>query len=357
MGRPGPNGRTPRLPQGDEERSASLRRYAEVHRRSIEDVRAFWEPIARQEITWIRPFTRTLDWELPFARWFPDGELNACDNCLDRHLGTPVEERVAYHWEGDDGERRAITYGGLYREVNRLAGALDARGFSSRDFAAVYLPMIPELPVALLALARLGIPFTTVFSGFSATALSSRVNDLGARLILTADGGRRRGKVVPLKEIVDHALESTPSVTTVVVAERTRLPVPMAPGRDVAWSSLLAEGPGRIPVKPVSSTHPLFLLYSSGTTGAPKAIAHSTGGYQVYATTSAREVFDPGPKDVFFCAADIGWVTGHSYIIFAPLALGLTSVLYEGAFDFPSPSRLWEMCERYGATILYTSPT
>ncbi|HYK92697.1 MAG TPA: acetate--CoA ligase [Thermoplasmata archaeon] len=331
--------------------------YRALHRASLEDPVEFWGRVAREELVWRRPFSRILDWDPPHARWFRDGQLNAAENCLDRHLATPVRNRVAYYWEGEDGTRRALSYDDLYRAVDRFASGLSALGFGAEDFAAVYMPMVPELPVGMLALARLGIPFTVVFSGFSATALAERIRDLGARLVLTADGGYRRGRVVPLKSVVDDAVASTTSVERVVVATRTGESVAMRDGRDMAWSEVERAGRSRSPCPSLPSTHLLYLLYSSGTTGVPKAIAHGTGGYLTHVRATVRWVFDPRPEDVYWCAADVGWVTGHSYIVFGPLMNGLTSVLYEGAFDHPTPDRLWEMIERYRVNILYTSPT
>jgi acetyl-CoA synthetase len=352
---PGAEGGTEHLPF--EERHWPTERYRALHRESLHDVGAFWAPVAREVVHWRRPFTRALDWDPPHARWFPDGELNVSENCLDRHLDGATRSRVAYYWEGEDGATRTISYLELHREVERLAAALARRGFTHRDFAAIYLPMVPELPVAMLALARLGIPFTTVFSGFSATALGERIRHLGARLLLTADGGYRRGAVVPLKKIADDALASAPSVGTVVVVERTHQPVPMADGRDVPYRELIRERAVPIAPQAVASDHPLFLLYTSGTTGRPKAIVHGSGGYLVHVAATTRWVFNPQPGEVFWCAADIGWVTGHSYIVFGPLSNGMTSVLYEGVFDHPVPDRLWEMVERYRVNTLYTSPT
>ncbi|MCI4330968.1 MAG: acetate--CoA ligase [Thermoplasmata archaeon] len=335
----------------------TVERYRQHLAESVRDIRAFWEPVARREVRWMHPFTEVLDWKPPYARWFPDGRLNASDNCLDRHIEGPNRHRVAFYWEGESGERRAITYDELYQDVNRLASALALRGFSPSDMAAIYLPMVPELPVTMLALARLGIPFTTVFSGFSAQALGDRIRDLGARVLFTADGGYRRGRVVPLKAVAEEAVSNAPSVDTVVVVRRTGEEVPKHPTRDVDWTTLLETGSNYHPPYAAASDHLLYLLYSSGTTGSPKAIAHGTGGYMVHVTATTRWVFDPQPSDVFWCAADVGWVTGHSYIIFGPLSAGLTGVLYEGAFDHPSPSRMWEMVERYRVSILYTSPT
>lgn len=332
-------------------------RYLEYWRRSLDDPERFWESVAREAVRWIRPFRRTLEWQPPYARWFADGTLNACDTCLDRHLDGEVRNRVAYYWEGEDGARRTLSFADLAREVHRMAAAIHEAGFSSADRAALYLPMVPELPIVMLALARLGIPFTTVFSGFSAAALADRLQRLGVRLLFTADGGYRRGKVVPLKAIADEALGRCPSVRQVVVLRRTGENVAMSAGRDVGWSEFVRDAPATVPAVEVPSTHPLYYLYSSGTTGSPKAVVHGTGGYLVHVAASMRWVFDPGPNDVFWCAADIGWVTGHSYIVFGPLATATTGLLYEGAFDHPAPDRLWELVERYRVSILYTSPT
>ena len=332
-------------------------RYRALQRASLDDPVEFWARVAREELVWQRPFTRALDWDPPFARWFPDGVLNASENCLDRHSAGPARSRVAYYWEGEDGRRRKLSYEELHREVHRFASGLAGLGFGSKDLAAVYMPMVPELPIGMLALARLGIPFTVVFSGFSASALSDRIRDLGARLVLTADGGYRRGRVVPLKSIVDEALLSAPSVERVVVAQRTGESVSMREGRDLPWEEVRRGGRSHHPAEGFPSNHLLYLLYSSGTTGIPKAIAHGTGGYLTHVRATQRWVFDPRPDDVYWCAADVGWVTGHSYIVFGPLMNGLTSILYEGAFDHPVPDRLWEMVERYRVNLLYTSPT
>ena len=332
-------------------------RYREMHAASVRDIRAFWEPVARREIRWASPFTRVLDWEPPFARWFPDGTLNAAENCVDRHCEAGLGDRPAYYWEGEPGDRRTVTYGDLRRDSGRLAAALARRGFGSGDRAALFLPMIPELPEAMLALARLGIPFTTVFSGFSATALGDRMRDLGATLLITADGSYRRGQVIPLKATADEAVRAAPTVRSTIVVPRVGGPTgPRSPG-ELAWPELLAESDEIAPAAPHPSGQLLFLLYSSGTTGRPKAIAHGTGGYLVHAAATTRWVFDLAPRDVFWCAADLGWVTGHTYIVFGPLALGATGILYEGAFDHPTPDRLWSMIESYRATVLYTSPT
>ena len=331
--------------------------YRELHRRSLADGPAFWTDVARDLVRWRTPFTRPLDWDPPFARWFPDGTLNVAENCLDRHRGTPTWDRPAYLWEGEDGQRRTVSYAALAATVDRLAAGLAADGFGPDDVAALFLPMVPELPMAMLALARLGIPFSVVFSGFSGPALADRIRGLGARLVITADAGIRRGRSVGLKRTTDAAIAAAGGVDRVVVVPRTGESVPMVRGRDVTWDDLLAGAAPAPSPTAWPSDHLLFLLYSSGTTGAPKPIAHGTGGYLTYAAATMRWVFDPRPSDVYWCAADIGWVTGHSYIVFGPLLHGVTGVLYEGALDHPAPDRMWSIAERYRVSILYTSPT
>jgi acetyl-CoA synthetase len=332
-------------------------RYAELRAQATADPERFWAGIARSELSWSRPFERVLDGSAPFFRWFGGGTLNAAHNCVDRHLGTPTAQRVAYYWEGEDGAHRTLSYAELGRAVQRLADALAARGFSKEDRAAVYLPMIPELPIAMLALAHRGIPFTVVFSGFSAEALALRVRDLGARILLTADVGYRRGQVVPLGEIADRAAQGAPSLDTVVRLHRSRERSRPLSDRTIDWDRFCAPPAPRVAPVELPSEHPLFLLYSSGTTGSPKGVVHSTGGYLTHVAATMRWIFAPGPTDVYWCAADIGWVTGHSYIVFGPLLVGATSVLYEGALDHPEPARFYEILERHGVTELYTSPT
>ena len=317
----------------------------------------FWAREARRFLSWERPFTRALDWDPPFARWFPDGTLNASTNALDRHLTAGRGEKVAYWWEGEPGERRTVTYAALHREVASVAAGLSDRGFGPGHSAAIYLPMVPELPVTMLALARIGMPFTVVFSGFSPVALRDRLIDARAELVVTADGTYRRGKRLELKAAVDTAVAGLDPAPTVVVVRRTGADVPWVSGRDVEYAELARTParPGAVPAHP--STTPLFSLYSSGTTGRPKPIRHGTGGYLTHIAATMRWVFDPRPEDVYWCAADIGWVTGHSYIVFGPLLLGVSGLLYEGAFDAPGPARLFEMLERYRVSILHTSPT
>ncbi|MHB8565792.1 MAG: acetate--CoA ligase [Nitrososphaerales archaeon] len=335
-----------------------INRYLDYHKESIENIESFWSRIASEEVSWSKHWNSVLEWNEPFARWFVGGELNVSYNCIDRHLLGADRNKVAYYWEGENGSRRTLTYQDLHQEVTKLANALRTFGIEKGLKVTIYLPMTPELPIAMLACARLGAPFTVVFSGFSSQSLSDRINDSGSSLLITSDGGYRRGKIVQLKQIADQALLTSPNVKTVIVYKRTGEQISMKEGRDHWWSDVTSFGMEKeIKPVPVESSHPLYLLYSSGTTGKPKAIVHGTGGYLTYVSATTRWVFDPKPGDIYWCAADIGWVTGHSYIVFGPLSLGLTSLLYEGALDYPQNDRLWEMVERYRVNILYTSPT
>ena len=331
----------------------------ELYDAAAADPVGFWADLARQRLRWQRPFEQVLDWQPPFARWFADGQLNVSDNCLDRHLEAGIGDKVAYHWIGEPGDTRTLTYADLHREVQQAANALLELGVRAGDRVAIYLPMIPELPIAMLACARIGAPHTVVFGGFSAEALASRMNDSQARLLITADGGWRRGKAVPLKPAADEALERTPSVERVLVVRRVgdAAPVEMREGRDAWWHELVPRQSPSCPPAALDAEHMLFLLYTSGTTAKPKGIVHTTAGYLLGASVTHDWVFDLKPDDVYWCAADIGWVTGHSYIVYGPLANGATGVLYEGAPDTPSWERWWQIVEDYGVTILYTAPT
>jgi acetyl-CoA synthetase len=322
------------------------------------DMEGFWARQARELLTWDRDFDTVLEWDLPDAEWFVGGRLNVAANCLDRHVEAGHGEQVAYHWVGEPGDTRTVTYAELLDEVCRLANALKGLGVGKGDRVAIYMPMILELPVAMLACARIGAPHSVVFGGFSPDSLADRINDAEAAVLITADGGWRRGGVVELKANADTAVASTPSITDVVVVRRTEQDVEMVDGRDHWYHDLVADASADCPAEPMNSEDLLFLLYTSGTTAQPKGIMHTTGGYLTHVAFSHKYVFDLKPdEDVFWCAADIGWVTGHSYIVYGPLANRATSVMYEGTPDHPHRARLWEIVEQYGVTQLYTAPT
>jgi acetyl-CoA synthetase len=321
------------------------------------DREAFWARQA-EELDWFERWNQVLDWQPPDAQWFVGGRLNVAHNCLDRRVTAGHGEQVAYHWEGEPGDTRTITYSDLLDDVQRAANALRALGVERGDRVAVYLPMIPELPTIMLACARIGAVHSVVFAGFSSSALRDRINDSHCKVVVTADGAHRRGSVFPLKENVDEALADTPSIQSALVVKRTGGDVEMVEGRDVWWHDLVPEQPADCPAEPMDSEDLLYLLYTSGTTGAPKGIMHTTGGYLTQVAFTHRYVFDLKPNtDVYWCAADIGWVTGHSYIVYGPLANRATSVMYEGTPNYPHEGRFWEIVERYGVTQLYTAPT
>jgi acetyl-CoA synthetase len=327
--------------------------------KSIKNPQEYWSEKAKA-IEWFKPFGNVLDnSNPPFYRWFPDGELNISYNVLDRHIAGNRKNKLAYIWEGEMGEVKTYTYYQLYREVNKLAKALLDLGVRKGDRVAVFLPVIPELPITLLATARIGGIHSVVFSGFSAEALAGRVNDCGAKILVTADGSFRRGKVVAIKDTADRALPDMPNIEKVIVVKRTGQPVQMAEGRDVWYHDTLANAGSSAYVKPESlkSTDPLFILYTSGTTGKPKGVQHATGGYLVWAYWTLKWTFDPTDEDIFWCVADIGWITGHTYNVYAPLSLGVTAFLFEGTPDYPAQDRWWDMIERHGITILYATPT
>ena len=331
--------------------------YDELRRLALSDPEAFWGQRARAGLHWFRPFDRVLEWKAPFAQWFPDGTTNASFNCLDRHLAGWRRNKAALLWEGENREQRTLTYLQLHRLVCQFAGALKDLGYKQGDRAIIYLPMIPEAAVAMLACARLGIIHSVVFAGFSSEALRTRMDDLEAQLVITADFGRRRGKEVALKANVDAALEEYGGVRKCIVYRHTGSPITMKAGRDVEWTDLMENAAADCPAVPVASEHPLYVLYTSGTTGKPKGVVHSTAGYLLEVQATMEWVFDLKEEDVYWCTADIGWVTGHSYIIYGPLAAGATTVMYEGAPDWPQPDRFWEIIEKYRVNLFYTSPT
>ena len=332
------------------------KRYAEMHRRSLDDPNGFWAEQARK-LDWYKTWDRVLDWNPPYARWFVGGRLNACYQCVDRHVKTWRRSKVAVYWEGENGETRVLSYSTLFRDVNRYASALKQIGVKKGDRIALYLPMIPELPVFMLACARIGAVHTVIFSGFGAQAMCDRIADTQAKVIITADGGYRRGKITPLKELADEAATACSSVEKIIVVKRTGQPVPMKEGRDFWLSTLLDKAEVLVKPEAVESTHPLYILYTSGTTGKPKGVVHSTGGYLVFNHSAYEWVFDIKEESVYWCTADVGWVTGHSSIVYAPLSHGAAIVLYEGAPDYPAVDRWWDIVEKYGVSIFYTSPT
>ncbi len=327
--------------------------YAEAER----DYVGFWARLARERLSWARPFQTDLEWDLPFAKWFADGQLNVTYNCVDRHVENGLGDKVAYHWIGEPGDSRTITFADLQRETSKAANALLELGVRTGDRVAIYMPMIPELPIAMLACARIGAPHTVVFGGFSAEALSGRINDCGAKVVLTADGGWRRGGRVALKGNVDEALASTPTIEATIVVRRLGDDVPMTEGRDYWWHELVDRQSEDCPPVPVDAEHMLYLLYTSGTTAKPKGIVHTTAGYLLGTSFTHEAIFDARPDDVYWCAADIGWVTGHSYIVYGPLANATTGIMYEGAPDTPAWDRWWQIVEDYRVSILYCAPT
>jgi acetyl-CoA synthetase len=330
--------------------------YRRRYQRSIDDPTGFWGETAKAELTWSKPFSKVLTGEVPWVKWFEDGELNVSVNCLDRHLAQRGN-RPAIVWEGEPGDERVLTYAELHAEVCRFAGALRNLGIGRGDRVAIYMPLVPEAAIAMLACTRLGATHTVVFGGFSAEALRDRINDCQAKLCITADGGYRRGKVIPLKANVDQALDQTPTIQTCVVVRRTGENVPMKAGRDVWWHDVVAGQPTQLPAESLPAEHPLFILYTSGTTGKPKGIVHTTGGYLLGTHLTTKEIFDLRDDDLYWCTADIGWVTGHSYVVYGPLSNGATTVLYEGAPDFPDKDRFWSIIARRKVSVFYTAPT
>ncbi|MBX3070304.1 MAG: acetate--CoA ligase [Thermomicrobiales bacterium] len=327
-----------------------------VYAEAAADPEAFWAKQA-ERLDWFQKWDTVLEWDAPFAKWYVGGKLNVAHNCLDRHVAAGNGDRVAYYWEGEPGDARTITYADLLAEVEQTANALKSLGVKKGDRVAIYMPMIPELPVAMLACTRIGAPHTVVFGGFSSSALADRINDAQAKIVITADGGYRRGQASGLKPNVDVALASTESIEHVVVVKRTGQEIDFVEGRDIWWHDLVPQQEASCPAEPMDSEDMLYLLYTSGTTAKPKGILHTTGGYLTGVAATHEMIFDLKEDDIYWAAADIGWVTGHSYIVYGPLANGATSVMYEGTPDFPDWDRWWEIIEKYKVTLVYMAPT
>lgn len=335
----------------------SMDAYEKLYRESIDNNEAFWGKEAKEHLHWFEPFTKVLDWNEPFAKWFVGGKTNASYNCLDAHVKAGNGDRVAIYWEGEPGDSRVLTYKQLLQEVCRFANGLKKLGVQQGDVVSIYMPMVPELAIAMLACARLGAIHSVIFGGFSAEAIADRNQDAQAKFQITADGGWRRGKALPLKSIVDEALAKSPTVQKCVVLKRVGEPVSMTEGRDHWWHDLTSDVSDDCPALPVDSDNTLFILYTSGSTGKPKGIRHATAGYNLYVKRTFQWVFDHRESDIFWCTADCGWITGHSYIVYGPLSAGATQVMYEGAPNWPEEDRFWAIIAKYKATILYTAPT
>jgi acetyl-CoA synthetase len=321
------------------------------------DPEAFWSEIARNELHWFEPFGKTLEWEAPYAKWFVGGKTNASYNCLDAHLNGPNRNKAALLWEGEPGDERTLTYQQLHREVCKFANVLKAEGIKEGDVVSIYMPMVPELAIAMLACARIGAVHSVIFGGFSAEAIADRNNDAKSKMVITADGGWRRGKILPLKETVDTALTKSPTVNKCIVFQRIGSKPAMKPGRDIWWHEAMEQASDKCEATPLDSETPLFILYTSGSTGKPKGIRHTTAGYNLFVKKTFEWVFDHRPEDIFWCTADCGWVTGHSYIVYGPLSNAATVVMYEGAPNWPAEDRFWAIIEKYKINILYTAPT
>lgn len=338
-------------------RIGSLAEYEALYAEAARDPIGFWDNFAKAELHWFRPYSKTLEWCEPLAQWFVDGQTNASYNCLDAHLTTATRNKAAIIWEGEPGDQRTLTYQQLHREVCKFANVLKARGIERGDVVSIYMPMTPELAIAMLACARIGAVHSVIFAGFSAEAIADRNNDAKAKMVITSDGSWRRGKLLSLKDTVDQALAKSPTVEQCVVLRRAGNHVHMQPDRDHWWHELMDWASADCPAEPLDSETTLFILYTSGSTGKPKGIRHTTAGYNLFAKKTFEWVFDHRPEDVYWCTADCGWITGHSYVVYGPLSAGATVLMYEGALNFPAEDRAWELIEKYRVTILYTAPT
>lgn len=336
---------------------SSFDQYKQMYDKSIQDPEAFWAEQAEKELHWFKKWDRVLEWNAPFAKWFDGGKINLSYNCADRHVEAGNGDKLALIWEGEPGDVRRITYKELLTETQKFANVLQSQGVQTGDRVAIYMPLVPEAVVAMLACARIGAPHTVVFGGFSSEALKDRINDCECKLVVTADGGYRRGSVIALKKNIDDALESCPTVKSCVVLKRTGTDVSMKDGRDYWYHDLMADANAVREPEQLDSEHPLYILYTSGTTGKPKGVVHTSGGYLLMSHLTTKYVFDMKPEDIYWCTADIGWVTGHSYVVYGPLSNGATVMIFEGAPNHPNPDRFWDIIAKHKVSIFYTAPT